>query len=406
MKEIILKALFKVAYIGVDESKSFHEVRCTLLVNLLNLLLLFLATLCAIVYYPIAHFLTWMILVYLVLGGFTFVLNYYKKFLAARLYFFATAWVLIAPMSTVIGKEGNGYLFILTSIFVIFFLFYENEKKYVLGLVVLSIATFITEEIFFRIGFFQVLDYSLAQKLRYFVDFAIIIFILILSFFTNYIIEYSEKKIYAEQQKSDNLLLNILPVSIVKRLKLKQEVLPEKFTEGSVLFADIVGFTHLTETKKPEEIIGILNEMFSEFDHLTESLGLEKIKTIGDAYMVAGGIPEYQSDHLECMAKLALAMQEFIKKEFTEQHGISVRIGMDVGMVLAGIIGQKKFHYDLWGDAVNTASRMESHGQPGEIQVTERIYEQLKDKFKFEFQGEISVKNKGEVKAYFLKRIM
>ena len=177
----------------------------------------------------------------------------------------------------------------------------------------------------------------------------------------------------------------------------------ERYTSSSVLFADIVGFTTLTVERPPEEIIQMLNTIFNEFDNLIEESGLEKIKTIGDAVMVAGGVPEYREDHLERTAELALAMQQTMRDKFVEKYGTDLRVGMDTGEVIAGIIGRKKFLYDLWGHTVNTASRMESTGVPGKIQVTERVYEKLNSHYLFEYRGKVECKGMGEVSAYILK---
>jgi adenylate cyclase len=164
-----------------------------------------------------------------------------------------------------------------------------------------------------------------------------------------------------------------------------------------------VGFTEMSAQIIPEDLVKLLNEIFSAFDELTERYGLEKIKTIGDAYMVVGGLPIPKKDHAECIAEMALEIQEAVA-HFNARHStaISIRIGINTGPVIAGVIGTKKFIYDLWGDAVNTASRMESQGIPGAIQVTNSTYEHLKDKYTFVERGKIDVKGKGEMFTYLL----
>jgi sensor domain CHASE-containing protein/class 3 adenylate cyclase len=184
-------------------------------------------------------------------------------------------------------------------------------------------------------------------------------------------LESSSKKLKAERERAERLLLNILPESIAKRLKNEQETIADSFEEVTVLFADLVNFTNLSSQISPTEIVGLLNEIFSRFDRVVERYSLEKIKTIGDSYMVVGGLPLPRSDHAEAIAEFALDMQEEIKKFNAEKdQAFSLRIGINTGPVVAGVIGLKKFIYDLWGDAVNTASRMESHGLPGYIQAT------------------------------------
>ncbi|MBD1920207.1 response regulator [Microcoleus sp. FACHB-831] len=220
----------------------------------------------------------------------------------------------------------------------------------------------------------------------------------------------AEEALRLEQQKSEQLLLNILPKAIANQLKENQGVLAERgaaiaeqFNEVTIMFADLVGFTSLSARLKPIELVNLLNEIFSTFDELAEKLGLEKIKTIGDAYMVAGGLPIPKPDHAEAIAEMALAMQAAVRHLRCEQEeNIQIRIGINTGVVVAGVIGTKKFIYDLWGDAVNVASRMESSGQPGIIQVTTATYERLKDKYVFEKRGTIKVKGKGEMVTYWL----
>lgn len=217
-------------------------------------------------------------------------------------------------------------------------------------------------------------------------------------------LESSAKKIVAERERAEGLLLNILPPSIAKRLGHNQDTIADSFEEATVLFADIVNFTNLSSHISPTELVSMLNEIFSRFDRLLERYGLEKIKTIGDSYMVVGGLPLIRPDHAEAVAEFALDMQQQIQ-EFNVQRGqaFSMRIGINTGPVVAGVIGLKKFIYDLWGDTVNIASRMESHGIPGAIQVSSATYERLKDKYSFEERGTIDVKGKGEMTTYLLK---
>ena len=207
-----------------------------------------------------------------------------------------------------------------------------------------------------------------------------------------------------EQTKSERLLLNILPAQIAQQLKQEERTIADSFPEVTVMFADLVGFTELATQTPAIELVEILNVIFSEFDQLTEEHGLEKIKTIGDAYMVVGGLPAPKPNHAEAIAAMALDMQDRIT-EFCSETGkaLSIRIGINTGPVIAGIIGTKKFIYDLWGDTVNIASRMESHGIPGSIQVTEETYRRLKKQYVFEERGFVQVKGKGKMNCYLLK---
>jgi adenylate cyclase len=218
-------------------------------------------------------------------------------------------------------------------------------------------------------------------------------------------IKKQQEKIQLEHERAENLLLNILPSSIAERLKFGETVIADKFENISVLFADIVGFTRLSEKLSPEKLVQLLNKIFSIFDSLTEKYGLEKIKTIGDAYMVAGGLPIPQDNHGEAIADFALEMQQELAcfNEKTSQ-AFDIRVGIHVGSAVAGVIGTKKFVYDIWGDTINTASRMESHGIPGQIHVSEQTFELLRDKYFFVERGIIDVKSKGKMRTFLLKR--
>ena len=214
----------------------------------------------------------------------------------------------------------------------------------------------------------------------------------------------AEEALRLEKEKSELLLLNILPSEIVERLKYETDSIADSFADVTVLFADIVGFTELSCCVAPIDLVKLLNRIFSTFDLLAEKHELEKIKTIGDAYMVVGGLPTPRADHVEAIANMALDMQTEIAR-FNAKTGntFSIRIGINTGPVVAGVIGLKKFIYDLWGDTVNTASRMESHGIPGCIQVSQATYERLRDNYLFEERGVIQVKGKGEMMTYLLR---
>ena len=187
-----------------------------------------------------------------------------------------------------------------------------------------------------------------------------------------------------EQAKAENLLLNILPRSIAERLKAETHTIADQFASASILFADVVDFTHLSERLAPAEVVGILDHLFSDFDALAEKYGLEKIKTIGDCYMVAAGVPSSRADHARALALMALDMLEVMRTGDEVAHlGLELRVGINSGPVVAGVIGRKRFLYDLWGDAVNTASRMESHGTPGRVQITRATLELHADEFTY-----------------------
>jgi adenylate cyclase len=206
-----------------------------------------------------------------------------------------------------------------------------------------------------------------------------------------------------EQAKSERLLLNVLPEPVAARLKNEDGVIADAFAGVTVVFADIVGFTPLSQRLPAADVVALLDRVFAGWDALAAHHGVEKIKTIGDAYMAAGGIPSPRADHAEAIADFALAMRpEMARCLEGTGSALEVRIGIDTGPVVAGVIGRAKFIYDLWGDSVNTASRMESHAEPGTIQVTQRAYEHLRERYDFRPRGMIEVKGKGPMTTYVL----
>jgi len=214
------------------------------------------------------------------------------------------------------------------------------------------------------------------------------------------IIEQQRLEADSLREQADNLLLNILPTDIATTLKSEQHIIADYHENASILFADVVNFTPMSASMTPAELVELLHQVFSRFDALVEKYGLEKIKTIGDCYMVAAGIPHPRVDHAQAITRLALDMQELVRQKFFSGKQLSFRIGINSGPVVAGVIGQKKFAYDLWGDAVNTASRMESHGVGGLIQITEATYEIIKNDFRCDAQGLIEVKGKGRIPVW------
>lgn len=207
-----------------------------------------------------------------------------------------------------------------------------------------------------------------------------------------------------EQERSESLLLNVLPEEIAPRLKAGESPIADAYDAATVLFADIVGFTALSARLEPKEMVGLLNEVFRGFDRLAEKHGVEKIRTIGDNYMCVAGVPRPRADHADAVAFLALDMCAFLDELRTRrpQGGIDFRIGVNSGPCVGGVIGLHKFVFDIWGDPVNTASRMESHGVPGRIHIGETTYELLRDRFECEPRGTIDVKGKGPMRTWFL----
>jgi class 3 adenylate cyclase len=223
------------------------------------------------------------------------------------------------------------------------------------------------------------------------------------SFCQERIIAAQQQVIAQERRRADELLFSILPEPIAQRLKRSKEVIANRFEDVTVLFADVVGFTPLSMELGPEKLVELLNALFTRFDLLAEQYGVEKIKTIGDAYMAVAGLPTPRPDHAEAVARMALEMRDVVREISTQRgYAIQIRIGMASGPVVAGVIGARKFAYDLWGDTVNTAARMESHGVPGEIQVAETTFHRLRDKHSFQERGVLDIKGKGAMRTWML----
>jgi class 3 adenylate cyclase len=225
---------------------------------------------------------------------------------------------------------------------------------------------------------------------------------LILGMAASYFIEVYIRRVFAqrirlaqEEEKSNRLLLNLLPREIAATLKEREGIIAEHFDDVSILFADLADFTSISARMKPHEVVGLLNEIFSHFDDLAGQYGLEKIKTIGDCYMVAAGVPQGRNDHAQVLVRVGLAMLSYMEERRFGGRRISLRVGINSGPVVAGVIGRKKFIYDLWGDTVNVASRMESHGTSGRLQITDSTHELIRKDFFCEPKGSISVKGKG-----------
>ena len=220
----------------------------------------------------------------------------------------------------------------------------------------------------------------------------------------------TNKIIAAEKERSDNLLLNILPEEIAEELKENGKATPKHYDTVSVLFTDFKGFTKIAEKLTPQELVEELNHCFLEFDFIIDKFNLEKIKTIGDAYMCAGGIPVKNTTNPVDIVNAGLEIKEYMEhlKRVREEKGEDyweLRIGIHTGPVIAGVVGKNKFAYDIWGDAVNTASRMESSGVPGKVNISGTTYELVKDHFECTYRGKIQAKNKGEIDMYIVEGV-
>lgn len=216
-------------------------------------------------------------------------------------------------------------------------------------------------------------------------------------------LEKSLADLHAEREKSERLLLNILPATVAARLKDGEQTIAESFPAASVLFADLTGFTTFSQHADARQLVALLDTIFTAFDHVATAVGVEKIKTIGDAYMAVAGLPVPRPDHAVAMAEMALGMQAAFTEAIRGRDApLAIRIGIHSGPVVAGVIGRHKFSYDLWGDTVNIASRMESHGEGGRIHVSSTTRDLLGDRYRFESRGSVTIKGKGVMETHFL----
>ncbi|HKK16398.1 MAG TPA: adenylate/guanylate cyclase domain-containing protein [Gammaproteobacteria bacterium] len=301
---------------------------------------------------------------------------------------------------------GTGTGMHLLHIMMISFIFFvlSNENRYLLGLVAcIPVILFVFSYLYFIPELSPImLDEGVLRA--FYISIALTVFLLVFLFFYLFYTEivHTEGLLQQEHERSEKLLLNILPKKVAERLKENSGAIAELYPSTTILFADIVGFTGITTNINPTILVSSLNRIFSHFDGLVEKYGLEKIKTIGDAYMVAGGLPEPVPDHVEKMALLALDIIEETKKIDIGGYQLGIRIGFHTGNVVAGVIGRAKFSYDTWGEAVNLASRLESHGMPGKIHVSNAVYEILQRKFAFESRGPVNIKGLGEIETFYL----
>lgn len=303
-----------------------------------------------------------------------------------------------------LGRNSAAHIYLLIIPCLSFLIFHPKDKLWIYIVTILSITSLIYCEYFSQPSSMLL---PISENNLRFLHFTAIVGT---SFLLNQVvsifhkdIQNAQRKLKEEHDRSEQLLLNILPEPIAKRLKFQEEVIADNYQSATILFADIVGFTQFSSGIPPQELVRVLNIYFTEFDRLSQIHEIEKIKTIGDAYMVASGIPIPSERHAEKIIHFGISIIK-ATKEISSRLGqnISIRVGVNSGPVTAGVIGKQKFIYDLWGDAVNLASRMESSGLTDKIQITEECYNLIKDKFPFELRGKIQIKGKGEMTVYTL----
>lgn len=299
------------------------------------------------------------------------------------------------------GSQGSAHYYFIPAL-VIAVILSDNVRKTAIAIALFCVAalSILVLEKFFPSIF---TDYSNENE-RFFDITGNFLFVQI---FTALMVMVLSRNLNQERRKSDRLLHSILPDSIAEELKMNEQVQPVDYESASVLFTDFVGFTQLAENFTPQQLIEELNHCFSRFDEIAERHKLEKIKTIGDAYMAAGGLPKPNKTHaIDCILA-ALEIEHFINEMMIERVEKGrpfwqIRVGINSGDVVAGVIGLEKFAYDIWGDTVNTASRLESSGEAGRINISKKTFELVTDFFDFEYRGLVSAKNKGEIEMYFV----
>ncbi|MEM7183811.1 MAG: adenylate/guanylate cyclase domain-containing protein, partial [Spirochaetota bacterium] len=344
----------------------------------------------------------------IVIYGILFWLHWNSKVLLARLAFLLIANIHLLVILLFVGRELGAWVHFILLMLVPFAIFARKQRKFILPMSFLAFAMLIGTYVIFEIFQFQpIISWERGIKnSRVLVNLTLVSIgsILLMRFLRNVQFQ-AEDRLEEEHRRSEDLLLNVLPASIAERLKNGEQPIADLLGEVTILFADIVGFTRFAGKSSPRELIDLLNEIFTEFDRLADKYRLEKIKTIGDCYMVVAGLPEPVEKHAIIACRMAFEMQKFIHDGLAKgKHELQIRIGLHSGSVIAGVIGTKKFSYDLWGDAVNTASRMESNGTPGEITVTSETYTLVREEFEGIRREPIEIKGKGVMTTWYLKQ--
>lgn len=405
---MVKKFITRITSIGCKVQFTELDNKFIILSNILNLVLslaMLLWILLALIYYPAFNSNLIVFLFTFLACAISFVGNYKGNYLFSKVFLLAAYAIAMAVHVFLLGTSyGHQFLFIPSTV-IAFFLFKKNEHYYKYFLFLLSVVAFLFFELFFRNERAIVtLGPPEADAMRIAIAITIFGSITLLALYTSFQTTRVEESLDSERKRSGDLLLNILPESVASRLMANPNNIVDSFANVSILFADIEGFTNYATKISPEELVSFLNDLFTKFDELAHRYGLEKIKTIGDCYMVASGVPVENADHanlITCFALDVLQLMGNINKG--KDLPLSIRIGISSGPVVAGVIGTKKFIYDIWGDTVNMASRMESHGIAGQIQINSSTYELIQDDFEITRRGEIDVKGKGTTTTFIVK---
>ena len=395
--------------IGIDRRTPESETRQVVFLNAVVLLVLILVAqnIGLGLAYQVPASLLILFVAHGALIGLVLLWNNLRLYLLARVWFAVIATTFLSTYQVLMGTGSRWDVFLVVCVFLQCLMFPAAQHRWMYAVMAFTGICFFAVDFALQVppkGLMQNLsaDYwsmEMAGNLAGFLFCGIA-----MGGVAFQVINRAERNLAIERDRSDHLLKNILPVPIAERLKQSQDLIADDFEATTVLFADIVDFTRYTETVSPQQLITLLNSIFTAFDDLSQKHRAEKIKTIGDAYMAVAGVPTRSPNHAVQMAAMALDMQQVIMRHNRETgQSLQIRIGLHSGPVVAGVIGKQKFSYDLWGDTVNTAARMESHGLPGEIQVTPTTHALLKANFLFEERGTIEIKSKGPTKVFLLK---
>lgn len=350
--------------------------------------------------YILASFLLWPLLAQLIP-----LLNHFGRYTAARLFYGLSTPILIVFIAVQLGPATENHLFMIASFLGAFIIFPPREARWLAVVVLLSATALILLEWYYR-EHGGLIDCSpeFIEVTRWSSISSLFMVVLGITIYHYRVVTEAERMLALEHRRSESLLLNILPTPIASRLKRGEKPIADRIGDASILFADLVGFTEMADRVPHERVVQILDDLFSEFDRITARYGLEKIKMIGDAYLVAGGVPNPTPGHHHALAACALEMQALVcSGPVPEVPQLGVRIGIHSGPVVAGVICEVKFAYDIWGDTVNIASRMESHGVPNRIQVSAAFRARTGDRFEYEPRGQVEIKGKGVMETYFLE---
>lgn len=401
----------RISHIGVDETLSEDLARKIRITNAAALFMAVMMFLVGAVSLPFREEYRELNLVRMVLGviySLPLLLNHLKRYNSARFYTIISPSLALTAIASVIGAAPATSLKIalMPAVLLPVVLFGVTEiRKMLTGLALviptIALLDLIAETVSLKPGIAADI-FSNSTEININIIISILLFIVAVIIYQT-VLKQTEESLREEHIRAENLLKNILPEEVIPILKESPDVIAQHFENTSILFADIVNFTPLSMRKTPGEIVSILNTVFSQFDTVVEKFGVEKIKTIGDCYMVAAGVPRTDPEHAKRLVETALAFRDYISSTSFDGETLGLRIGIASGPVVAGVIGKKKFIYDLWGDTVNTASRMESHGAIGEIQITEETKELIESEFKCRKVTDITVKGKGVMPIYIVE---